>query len=156
MHMKRVLVVCLGNICRSPIGEGLLRHHAMVQGVRLQVASAGTSGAHQGEAPDPRSIDVMRRNGLDISGQRSAKLGPKDFERFDVVLAMDQANVRDAQAIAARAGARGKSVAEVLAFDPAQDVPDPYYGGPAGFDAVFAQVDAAAKAWVNRWKQNPD
>jgi protein-tyrosine phosphatase len=154
--MKRVLVVCLGNICRSPIGEGLLRHHAAIQGVRLQVASAGTSGHHVGEAPDRRSVEVMRRHGLDISGQRSAQLTMKDLERYDVVLAMDAANLNDIEALAERLKARGGSPAEVVRFDAQADVPDPYYGGADGFEAVYAQVDAAAAAWVNRWKQPND
>jgi protein-tyrosine phosphatase len=154
--MKRALVVCLGNICRSPIGEGLLRHHAAVQGLRLQVASAGTSGHHSGEAPDRRSVEVMRRHGLDISGQRSAQLTMKDLERYDVVLAMDSANLHDIEALAARLKERGGSPAELALFDAQADVPDPYYGGADGFESVYAQVDAAAAAWVNRWKSTND
>ncbi len=154
--MKRALVVCLGNICRSPIGEGLLRHHAAVQGLRLQVASAGTSGHHAGEAPDRRSVEVMRRHGLDISGQRSAQLTMKDLERYDVVLAMDSSNLRDIEVMAARLKERGGTPAEVALFDAEADVPDPYYGGTKGFETVYAQVDAAAAAWVNRWKQRSD
>lgn len=122
----------------------------------MQVASAGTSGHHVGEAPDRRSVEVMRRHGLDISGQRSAQLTMKDLERYDVVLAMDAANLNDIEALAERLKARGGSPAEVVRFDAQADVPDPYYGGADGFEAVYAQVDAAAAAWVNRWKQPTD
>lgn len=148
----RVLVVCLGNICRSPIGEGLLRHHAMVQGARVKVESAGTSGHHAGEAPDRRSVDVMRRKGHDISGQRSAQVTLKDFERFDLMLAMDAANVADLEAMAERLRQRGGTPCPVMRFDEAADVPDPYYGGPDGFDQVYDQIDAAAARWVATWK----
>ena len=152
IRMKRVLVVCLGNICRSPIGEGLLRHHGMVQGVRLKVESAGTSGHHAGEAPDRRSVDVMRRNGHDISGQRSAQVTLKDFEKYDLMLAMDAANAADLEGLAERVRARGGRPCPVARFDEQADVPDPYYGGAGGFDRVYDQVNAAAAQWVARWK----
>jgi protein-tyrosine phosphatase len=99
---------------------------------------------------------VMRRHGLDISGHRSAQLTMKDLERYDVVLAMDAANLNDIEALAERLKARGASPAEVVRFDAQADVPDPYYGGADGFEAVYAQVDAASAAWVNRWKQPND
>ena len=150
--MKRALVVCLGNICRSPLGEGLLRHHAAVQGLRLQVASAGTSGLHAGEGPDRRSVEVARRHRIDISGQQAPHLSLKDLERYDVVLAMDAANQRDIEALAKRVRERGGNPALVVAFDAAGDVPDPYYGGAEGFEQVFGQIDAAAASWVQRWK----
>lgn len=151
----KVLVVCLGNICRSPIGEGLLRHHGMVQGLALKVDSAGTSGLHAGEAPDRRSVEVMLRHGLDIRTQRSAQIQLKDFERYDVILAMDAANMRDLQSLAERVRARGGAPCEVCLFDPSSDVPDPYYGGTEGFEKVYQQVDAAAAHWVERWKNQP-
>jgi protein-tyrosine phosphatase len=149
----RVLVVCLGNICRSPIGEGLLRHHAAIQGVRLKAASAGTSGLHQGEAPDRRSIEVMRRNGIDISAQRSAQVSLSDFTRFDMILAMDERNEQDLHVLADQARRRGEQPCPIARFDPSADVPDPYYGGSDGFTEVYTQVDAAAKLWVEQWKK---
>ena len=149
----RVLLVCLGNICRSPIGEGLLRHQAMVQGARVKVDSAGTSGHHAGEGPDRRSVEVMRRNGHDISGQRSAQVTLKDFERYDLMLAMDAANVADLEAMAERVRQRDRTPCPVVRFDEAADVPDPYYGGADGFEHVYAQINAAAARWVTTWKQ---
>lgn len=151
----KALVVCLGNICRSPIGEGLLRHHGMIQGLKLKVDSAGTSGLHAGEAPDRRSVEVMLRHGLDIRTQRSAQVQLKDFEQYDVILAMDAANLRDLQALAERVRARGGTPCEVCLFDPTSDVPDPYYGGNEGFEAVYQQVDKAAAHWIESWKRQP-
>ena len=142
----RVLVVCLGNICRSPIGEGLLRHHAAAQDFSLVVDSAGTSGWHQGSFPDERSMDVMRRTGHDISNQRSRPLVRDDLHLFDVILAMDSNNLDDIQSM-------GTSSALCTLFVPNQNVPDPYYGGNDGFQRVYEMIDAAAKDWITHWKE---
>ena len=93
--MMRILVVCLGNICRSPIGEGLLKHHAQKHGLDLHVDSAGTSGWHQGEQADARSIEVMRAHGHDIEDQRSRALVAEDLFTFDHILVMDSQNLND-------------------------------------------------------------
>ena len=98
----RVLVVCLGNICRSPIGEGLLRYHAAAQNFQLIVDSAGTSGWHQGALPDERSIEVMRQHGHDISEQRSRPLVQGDLHLYDIILAMDSNNLKDIQSMGTR------------------------------------------------------
>ena len=145
--MTRYLVVCLGNICRSPIGEGWLRHVAMVQGLRVKVDSAGTSGYHAGDAPDRRSVATMRAVGIDISGQRSRKFTRSDFQKFDRILVMDRANLSDVLALARTEEERGK----VALFDPAGDeVPDPYYGGADGFEQVREQVRRAALAQLSQ------
>ncbi|MDC0599834.1 low molecular weight phosphotyrosine protein phosphatase [Flavobacteriales bacterium] len=141
--MTRYLVVCLGNICRSPMGEGWLRHLAMVQGGRAKVDSAGTSAHHVGEGPDRRSISAMRAVDIDISGQRSRQFERNDFKNFDRILVMDQANLRDVLSMAKTEEQRAK----VALFDPTgASVPDPYYGGADGFTEVREQVRRAAEA----------
>ncbi len=145
---RAVLALCLGNICRSPIAEGLLRHHAAARGLALTVDSAGTSGHHEGEPPDPRSAEVMRRHGHDISAQRARPLRAEDLERFDLILAMDARNLRDARLLAPTAEARGRVR---LLLDEGAEVPDPYYGGEEGFERVYALIDAAAAEWARRW-----
>ena len=141
--MTRYLVVCLGNICRSPIGEGWLRHVAMVKGHRVKVDSAGTSGYHAGDAPDRRSIAAMHAAGIDISGQRSRKFVRSDFQKFDRILVMDRANLSDVLSLAKTEEDRQK----VALFDPTgAEVPDPYYGGEDGFAHVREQVRVAAEA----------
>ena len=141
--MTRYCVVCLGNICRSPIGEGWIRHVAMVRGLRVKVSSAGTSGYHVGAAPDKRSVFAMREVGIDISGQRSRKFIRSDFQKFDRILVMDNSNLADILSLARSDEEREK----VALFDPSgTEVPDPYYGGEDGFAKVREQVRAAAEA----------
>ena len=141
--MTRYLVVCLGNICRSPIGEGWIRRVAMVRGLRVKVDSAGTSGYHVGDPPDRRSVATMRAIDIDISGQRSRKFVRADFQKFDRILVMDRANLADVLALARTEEERKK----VALFDPSgAEVPDPYYGGEDGFALVREQVREAAEA----------
>ena len=142
--MKRVLVVCLGNICRSPIGEGLLKHHAQKHGLNLCVDSAGTSGWHQGDYADARSIEVMRAHGHDITDQRSRALVAEDLFTFDHILVMDSQNLNDMNRMAT-------GTASVERFVHGHDVPDPYYGGDRGFEKVYAMIDEAAENWVKSW-----
>ena len=149
MTPQHVLAVCLGNICRSPMAEGLLRHHIQRSGLRIKVDSAGTSGHHTGEHPDRRSISEMKRHGLDISNQRSRQFTKKDFDRFDVILVMDRANFDDVKAMAA---GRQDWQNKVHLMVKDQEVPDPYYGGNDGFAHVHRMVDEAAETWVARWK----
>jgi len=145
--MKRVLVVCLGNICRSPIGEGLLKHHAQTHGLDLHVDSAGTSGWHQGDHADARSIEVMRAHGHDITDQRSRALVAEDLFTFDHILVMDSQNLNDVNRMAV-------GTTSVERFVPGHDVPDPYYGGDRGFEQVYAMIDEAAENWVKSWSTN--
>lgn len=140
----RALVVCLGNICRSPIGEGLLKHHAALTGLPLTVDSAGTSGWHQGDLPDERSIAVMKQHGHDIRDQRSRALTQEDLYLFDFILVMDEQNEQDVLAL-------GHGTARVARFVPGQDVPDPYFGGTNGFETVYTMVDQAAQNWIKEW-----
>ena len=124
-----------------------MRHAAMVRGCRVKVDSAGTSGYHTGDAPDRRSVAAMRAVGIDISGQRSRKFSRSDFQRFDRILVMDRANLRDVLDMARSA----EEEAKVALFDPSEaEVPDPYYGGEDGFAEVREQVRVAAEAWLDR------
>lgn len=149
----RLLMVCLGNICRSPLAEGALRARIAATGLqhRVVVDSAGTGGWHQGEPADPRTIAVAARHGVDISDLRARQLRDGDFTAFDVLLCADHANVRDV-----RERAPAGATAEItLLMDWAGEgtdvvVPDPYTGGRAEFEAVWAQVDRAAGAIVDR------
>ncbi|MGB0589973.1 MAG: low molecular weight protein-tyrosine-phosphatase [Myxococcota bacterium] len=135
-----VLFVCLGNICRSPLAEGVFLAELARRGLEREfhVDSCGTGGWHVGEPPDPRSVEVAGRHGVDISGQRSRKLATSDYDAFKWIIAMDRSNHRD---IVARSPA--DSSGHIVSFmpwvpeAPTPDVPDPYYGGPGGFDHVY-------------------
>lgn len=147
--MVRVCFVCLGNICRSPTAEGVMRHLVREAGLegKIEVDSAGTAGYHSGEPPDSRARAAGKRRGVVISG-RARRFEASDFERFDYVLAMDRTNLQDLRRLAA--GARTKAHVELLrSFDPESpegaSVPDPYYGGDEGFDEVFDICWAACR-----------
>jgi protein-tyrosine phosphatase len=146
----RVLFVCLGNICRSPTAEGVMRSLVREAGLqkRVEVDSAGTGGWHVGESPDARATEAAGRRGIVLEGA-ARKVRPRDFEEFDLILAMDASNLRDLQRLApdeqARAKVRllrewGRAGSQ---SDGDLDVPDPYYGGPGGFDRVLDLVQAS-------------
>ncbi|HVY28272.1 MAG TPA: low molecular weight protein-tyrosine-phosphatase [Polyangiaceae bacterium] len=138
--MLRVCFVCLGNICRSPIGEGVMRYLLEDAGLgsRVEVDSAGTAGYHHGELPDARARAAGRRFGIEVGG-RARQFKQADFDRFDYVLAMDRANFDDLAALASEPGAR-KKLHLLRSFDPGSppgaSVPDPYYGDEEDFDDV--------------------
>ncbi len=138
----RVLMVCLGNICRSPLAEGILASKA--DPGHLLVDSAGTAGYHVGNPPDPRSVEVAASHGIDISQQRCRRFSSTDFDRFDYIFAMDRENLLYLQELA-RSEADLKKVSLLLeaAGHPAEEVPDPYYGGADGFQKVFQMIDTA-------------
>lgn len=141
----RVLMVCLGNICRSPLAEGILKEKAKNLGINIMVDSAGTGGWHEGEPPDPRSQKIAEKYGIDISNQRARKFKTKDFQNFDIILAMDNTNQRDLQTLANNESER-KKVKPVLSYlYPGQqkNVPDPYYGNLPEFEEVFLLLDKA-------------
>jgi protein-tyrosine phosphatase len=137
----RVCFVCLGNICRSPTAEAVMRHLVRQAGLddAIEIESAGTGDWHVGELRDRRSRDVGERRGMPLSG-RARQFVAADFARFEWVLAMDGKNLNDLLAMAPDAAAR-KKVRRLRSFDPASppdaDVPDPYFGGDEGFDRVF-------------------
>lgn len=141
-RVTRILFVCLGNICRSPTAEGVMRALIVQRGLdgQVEVDSAGTGGWHVGSPPDERSSDAALRRGIALTGA-ARRVEPEDFERFDLLVAMDRSNRDDLLAIAPDADARAKVR---LLLDEA-DVPDPYYGGAGGFDEVLDLVQEACE-----------
>jgi len=148
----RLLMVCLGNICRSPLAEGAFRAHLDRRGLDwIEVDSAGTGGWHAGEPPDRRSIAVAAAAGVDIRGQRARKLRAADFEAFDWLLCADRSVLRDVRALApAGASAQAALLLEWAGQGAGAEIPDPYTGDAEDFRAVWAMVDAAAEAGVAR------
>lgn len=150
--MVRILFVCLGNICRSPLAEGVFRALARERGVedRFAIDSAGISGYHEGSPPDRRSAETARRRGVELTG-RSRRLVADDLRRFDWVIAMDEDNLEAIRELEARAGGTAR-VHRLREWDPepdALDVPDPYYGGPRGFDQVHDIVERSCAALLD-------
>jgi protein-tyrosine phosphatase len=145
--MTRVLFVCLGNICRSPTAEGVFRHLAKTEAPQLEVEvdSAGTADYHIGAAPDLRSQRAALHRGIDISGLRGRQVKADDFARFDLILAMDQENLGELQALQPR-NARAQ-LKLFMDYAPGQgtEVPDPYYGDAAAFEKVLDLTEAAAR-----------
>ncbi|MDO6964854.1 low molecular weight protein-tyrosine-phosphatase [Rhizobium alvei] len=143
MDQTRILFVCLGNICRSPLAEGILRHRAAEGGFgdRLIVDSAGTGGWHQGEGPDPRSVAAARDNGIDISGLRARQVKTADFSHFDMIFAMDRANLRDLVRRTPHDSSADLHLFMDFVGSEPRDVPDPYYGDAQDFDRVFRMLD---------------
>jgi protein-tyrosine phosphatase len=144
----RVLFVCLGNICRSPTAEGVLRHLAALEapGLALDIDSAGTADYHIGAPPDARSQRVALKRGIDLSGLRARQVTAEDFENFDLVLAMDRENLRELE----RMKPRGARTSPRLFLDYAPDlksreVPDPYYRDTAAFEQVLDLTTAASR-----------
>ena len=142
----KVLMVCLGNICRSPMAEGIFRNKALENGVDMVVDSCGTANYHVGEHPDPRSVKKSREHGIDISNLTGRQFSYKDFRNFDVILTMDQDNYRNVIALAQRDEDKAK-VKMTLNYsfpESNMEVPDPWYGGEQGFEEVFQLLDESA------------
>lgn len=150
----RVLFVCLGNICRSPTAEAVFRQRLQQAGLveRVEVDSAGTGDWHVGKAPDSRTQQAARQRGYDLSGLRGRQVSAEDFARFDLVLAMDAANLRDLQRMRPP-HARGELDLYLRRFGLAEDeVPDPYYGGSEGFEQVLDLLEQASEALLSEIK----
>lgn len=152
----RILLICMGNICRSPMAEGVLRAHVDRAGLagQVEIDSAGTLGYHAGEPPDARAQKAASRRGYDISGLRARRVREADFLRFDMVLAMDRDNLASLEkfcppALRDRLGLfldYARKVAE-------REVPDPYYGGPEAFEYVLDLAEEAAVGLVESLRQ---
>ncbi|MFV8226633.1 low molecular weight protein-tyrosine-phosphatase [Christiangramia aquimixticola] len=141
----RVLMVCLGNICRSPLAEGLLK--SKTDPYEVFVDSAGTGSWHVGSEPDKRSIAIGRKNGLDITQQRGRQFSKKDFQDFDHIFVMDNSNFKDVIAMAETDEERQKVHLILDEIFPSEnvDVPDPYHGGEQGFENVYMMLDEACE-----------
>jgi len=139
----RVLMVCLGNICRSPLAEGILK--SKVDPEKVFVDSAGTGDWHVDSEPDKRSIAIASKNGLDISQQRGRQFSKKDFQDFDHIFVMDNSNFKDVIAMAETDEERQKVHLILEEIFPSEnvDVPDPYHGGDQGFENVYMMLDEA-------------
>jgi protein-tyrosine phosphatase len=147
----RILMVCLGNICRSPLAEGIMKHKAREAGLDWQVDSAGTGSWHSGQLPDSRSIQVARAHGIDISDQRARQFQRIDFERFDRIFVMDSQNYQDVLRLASNAEDPFKVELILNLAHPGENsaVPDPYHDDD-GFEAVFQMLEEACEAFVAR------
>ena len=143
--MFRILCVCLGNICRSPMAEGVLRKVSIENGLQWRIDSAGTSGYHIGDSPDSRSIAIARQNDLDISRQRARKFSLDDFDNFDLILVMDHDNLKDVLKWAPDDSAAKK--VRLYRHDQ-MDVQDPYYGGDQDFTVMYEALIEHAQLWV--------
>ena len=144
----RIVFVCLGNICRSPIAEVVMRSLVDEAGLtgRVEVASAGTAEWHIGKRADSRSLEVLSRNGYDGSAHRARQFEASWFDHFDLVLALDRSNLADLHALAAPE--HRDKVRLLMSFDPSAgvtDVPDPYYGSTDGFDHALALIEGACR-----------
>jgi protein-tyrosine phosphatase len=160
----RILFVCLGNICRSPLGEAVMRQRIAALGARgrhLETESAGTSNWHMGEPPDARAQAAAKRRGMDIGGQRGRQLRPEDFETFDYILAMDEANLAEARRIGDRlpAGRATARLSLLLDYAPhlgLREVPDPYWSGGDAFDEVIDMIEAAVDGLLTGIEQGAE
>lgn len=153
----RVLFVCLGNICRSPLAEGVFQSLVQERGIekRYSVDSAGTGAWHAGESPDRRSVEVARRNGVSLTG-RARQIEEADFEDFDYVIAMDRQNLLELRELAQ--SQQGEAHLHLLReFDPDPgdgQVPDPYYGGPDGFELMYVMVSRACESLLDHLEES--
>ena len=150
----KVLFVCLGNICRSPTAEAVFRKMAKDANLSVEIDSAGTIATHTGEQPDSRSMKHGRMRGYDFHGQFSRKVKQSDFQYFDHIFAMDNSNYRDLQQQCPPDLQNKVRLFLSLSNDPEQEVPDPYYGGDAGFEQVLDLVENASRALISQLKDS--
>ena len=142
-------MVCLGNICRSPLAEGILQSKVSNN---VFVDSAGTAGYHVGNLPDKRSVEVAKTHGLDISNQKCRKFSIEDFEDFDLIYVMDESNYKDVIMLARNEKDKTKVKMILNEVDSSlnNNVPDPYYGGDSGFENVYQLLDEACEIIANK------
>ena len=151
-----VLFICMGNICRSPTAQGVFRHLVEAEGLShmIQTDSAGTIGYHVGDPPDRRARETALKRGVDLSDLRARKAKAEDFEAFDYLIAMDRDNYNDLLAICPPGyEERLYLFLEFAPQRPEEEVPDPYYGGVAGFDRVFDMVEEASRGLLQHIRE---
>ena len=154
MKAQKILMVCLGNICRSPLAEGILQNKLGTINKEYKVDSAGTGAWHVGQPPDDRSIAIAKKYGIDISGQRARKIESNDFEKFDLIFTMDTAIYRDVLHHAGKEEHK-KKVFLFLKYagnNHPDSVPDPYYGNLSDFEQVYQLLDVACDQVINKWQ----
>ena len=147
MAKGNVLMVCLGNICRSPLAHGIFEQ--LSKEFSITVDSAGTASYHIGSSPDPRSIKTAMKHGIDISNQRARQFTKTDFDAFDHIFVMDRQNLKDVLKLSQSEVERNK--VKLLLTN--EEVEDPYYGGDQGFEIVFNKIEKASKDILDSWKQ---
>lgn len=152
--MTKILMVCLGNICRSPLAEGILKSKVYSQ--KVFVDSAGTGDYHTGEQPDKRSISIATTYGVDITDQKARKFSVKDYDEFDVIYVMDQSNYNNVVKLARNDEdkAKVKLILEEVFPGENLDVPDPYTGGDFGFKNVYKMLDQACNIISKKLNSN--
>lgn len=160
---KSVLVVCLGNICRSPMAEETLRQQVAITGLDINIQSAGTGGWHIGEAPDDRAIKAAKSRGYHIAKHKAAQVNKADFSKYDIIMAMDEQNLADLLEIKENLLSDNESLssddlAHVVLFAQADPnyatkyIPDPYQGDEADFEHVLDRIESAATSWAELWR----
>jgi protein-tyrosine phosphatase len=148
-----VLFVCLGNICRSPTAEGVFAHKAKQQGFNFNIDSAGTAGFHKAAPPDKRSQQVASSRGYNLSSLKCRRVTEKDYQDFDYIIAMDNANVKDLKRKCPEEFQHKISLFMSYCDSPFDEVPDPYYGGGKGFEVVLDLIEQAADGFLLALKQ---
>lgn len=153
----KILMVCLGNICRSPLAEGILQHKATAAGLNWQVDSAGTNGYHIGEAPHKLSQKVAELNGIDICQQRARQFVKEDIDRYDKLFAMADDVLEEMETIAKEKWDASKADLFLNELYPGENrsVPDPWYGTEPGFHEVYKIIDEACNAIIEKYAQQP-
>ncbi len=152
----KILMVCLGNICRSPLADALLRKKIANKDLQIVVDSAGTSGYHVGNQPDERTQENARKHGLDLSDLKARQFTHKDFSEFDWIYVMDRTNYFNVLELAETDEDRNKVklILKELPNEPLNEVPDPYYSGEQGFERVYNLLDAATDAIAEKLLEN--
>ncbi len=151
----KILMVCLGNICRSPLAYGLLRRKVSENSLKVEVDSAGTSAYHVGDAPDHRMAETAKNRGTDISFLRARQFEYNDFQAFDLIYVMDESNLKNVLALAQNEEDKMKVkliLNEISNSD--AEVPDPYFGGQSGFEQVYDLLDEATDKIIEKMNNN--
>ncbi|MDB4089499.1 low molecular weight phosphotyrosine protein phosphatase [Flavobacteriales bacterium] len=150
----KILMVCLGNICRSPLAEGIMANKVKENGLNYEVDSAGTAAYHIGNLPDERSIEVANKYGIDLTTQRARQFKVNDFQNFDIIYAMDTENYNNILNLAnsEEDELKVKLILNEIEPNSNSSVPDPYYGGDEGFDNVYQMLNLACESIITKLK----